>query len=154
SLTFPGAIYSAANLLVLARDVILNWFIVASILLVLGYASGYVGLFPIKMVLTWLLIVPGLVFVTHATAGLLLPKVMALEGLHKIAVIAGANDLGARLARQLQAAPLLGIQVAGLFDDRSAERRVSMEGVPSLGNLAALSEYVKSHHVDLIYVTL
>ncbi len=154
SLTFPGAIYSAASLLVLARDVLLNWLIVVVILLFLGYASGYLSVFPAGMVLTWLTVTPVLVLLTHATVALLLPKVMALEGLHRIAIIAGANELGARLAQQLQAAPLLGIQLAGLFDDRSSERRVSLDGVPSLGNLTALVEYVKSHNVDLIYVTL
>jgi putative colanic acid biosynthesis UDP-glucose lipid carrier transferase len=154
SLTFPGAVYNPSTLLGLARDVLLNWFIVLLILLFFGYASGYLSLFPAAMVLAWSVVVPVLVFIGHATIPYLLPKVLAIEGMRRTAVIAGGNDLGAKLVQQIHGAPLLGIQVAGLFDDRSTERRAEVDGVPTLGKLSALAEYVKSHHVDLIYITL
>jgi len=41
-----------------------------------------------------------------------------------------------------------------VFDDRRPERRTDMAGVPTVGNLSALAEYVKTNGVDLIYVTL
>jgi Undecaprenyl-phosphate glucose phosphotransferase len=154
SLTFPGAVYNPRTVLGLARDVLLNWFIVLLILLFFGYASGYLSLFPARMVLTWSAVVPLLVFMGHGTIPYLLPKVLAIEGMRRTAIIAGGNDLGAKLVQQLHGAPLLGIQVAGVFDDRSMERRAEVDGVPTLGKLAALAEYVKSHHVDLIYITL
>ena len=154
SLTFPGAIYTAGNLVALARDVLLNWFVVVLILLFFGYASGYLSLFPARMVLAWTAIVPGVVFLAHAAVPLLLPKVMAMEGLRRTAVIAGANELGAKLLHQIQGAPLLGIHLAGVFDDRRPERRAEMGGVPMLGNLSALADYVKAHSVELIYIAL
>jgi putative colanic acid biosynthesis UDP-glucose lipid carrier transferase len=154
SLTFPGAIYTAGSLLGLARDVLLNWFIVLVILLFFGYASGYLSLFPARMVLAWCLSVPVLVFLSHATIPVLLPKVLEMEGMLRIAVIAGGNELSAKLTQQIQGAPLLGIQIAGVFDDRGPERHVSSEGVPFLGNLSALASYVKNNRVDLIYITL
>ena len=154
SLTFPGPIYGAGSLAALARDVLLNWLVVILILLFFGYASGYLSLFPPGMVLVWCVTVPVLVFLTHAAMPFLLPKVIALEGLHRAAVIAGGNDLGAKLALQLQSAPLLGIQLAGVFDDRGADRRAQLEGVPTLGKLGAIGDYVKVNRVDLIYITL
>ena len=154
SLTFPGAVYNATTLLGLARDVLLNWFIVLLILLFFGYASGYLSVFPPAMVVAWSVVVPVLVFLSQATIPYLLPKVLAIEGMRRTAVIAGGNDLGAKLVRQIHGAPLLGIQIAGVFDDRRTERRVDVDGVPTLGKLAALADYVKSHHVDLIYITL
>ena len=154
SLTFPGAVYSPRTVIGLARDVLLNWFIVLLILLFFGYASGYLSLFPTRMVLTWSVAVPVLVFTGHATIPYLLPKVLAIEGMRRTAVIAGGNDLGAKLVQQIHGAPLLGIQVAGVFDDRSMERRAEVDGVPTLGKLSALADYVKSRHVDLIYITL
>ena len=154
SLTFPGAVYSATTLLGLARDVLLNWFIVLLILLFFGYASGYLSLFPPARVLAWSVVVPVLVFLSQATIPYLLPKVLAIEGMRRTAVIAGGNDLGAKLVSQIHGAPLLGIQIAGVFDDRRTERRIDVDGVPTLGKLAALADYVKSHHVDLIYITL
>ena len=70
------------------------------------------------------------------------------------AVIAGASDLGAKLARQLAGARLLGVWVVGVFDDRSEARRVKIDNVPVLGRLSDLPDYVKENHVDLIYITL
>ena len=154
SLTFPGAVYNPRTLLGLARDVLLNWFIVLLILLFFGYASGYLSLFPANMVLAWSIVVPVLVFIGHATIPYLLPKVLAIEGMRRTAVIAGGNELGAKLVQQIHGAPLLGVQVAGVFDDRTMERRAEVDGVPTLGKLSALADYVKSHHVDLIYITL
>jgi putative colanic acid biosynthesis UDP-glucose lipid carrier transferase len=154
SLTFPGAAYNPRSLLGLARDVLLNWFIVLLILLFFGYASGYLSLFPARMVLAWSVAVPVLVFVGHATLRHLLPKLLAIEGMRRTAVIAGGNDLGAKLVQQIKGAPLLGIQIAGVFDDRAMERRAEVEDAPTLGKLSALADYVKSHHVDLIYITL
>jgi len=153
SLTFPGSAYSAGSLVGLARDVVLSWLVVVLILLFCGYASGYLSLFPPVMVIAWCLLVPPLSFLAHATMPLLLPKVMAMEGMLRTAVIVGANDLGAKLALQLRTAPLLGIRLAGSFDDRAGERRADLE-VPTLGTLRAVSDYVKRHRIDLIYVTL
>jgi putative colanic acid biosynthesis UDP-glucose lipid carrier transferase len=154
SLTFPGAIYSASSLPGLARDVVLNWLVVVLILLFFGYASGYLSIFPVRMVLTWSAVVPMLLFTSHAAIPHLLPKVMAMEGMQRTALLVGASELGAKLASQIQSAPLLGIRLAGVFDDRRPERRAHMPQVPSLGKIDALAEYVKANHVDLIYVTL
>jgi putative colanic acid biosynthesis UDP-glucose lipid carrier transferase len=74
--------------------------------------------------------------------------------MHRSAVIVGANELAAKLAAQIQAAPLLGIRLAGVFDDRRPERRAPIADVPPLGKIEALTDYVKANGVDLIYVTL
>jgi len=154
SLTFPGAIYSSGSLFGLARDVLLNWAIVLIILLFFGYASGYVWTFPARMEVAWCAGVPIALFLAHAALPMLLPKLLALEGVRRNAVIAGSSELGAKLAAQISDSALLGIHLDGIFDDRRPERRVMIEEVPVLGRLDQLAEYVKSHHVDLIYITL
>ena len=154
SLTFPGAIYSGGGWLELAREVILNWFIVLVILLFFGYASGYLSLFPARMVLAWSIGVPLVLFVTHAALPLLLPKLLAMEGMRRTAVIAGSSELGAKLAARITGAPMLGVQLTGVFDDRRPDRRIRIGEVPVLGRLDQLAEYVKSNHIDLIYITL
>jgi len=154
SLTFPGTVYTARRMRDLSREIILNWLVVLVLLLLFGYVSGYLSLFPPRVALLWGITVPALMIVTHATLPLLLPKVMAMEGLHRIAVIAGENALGAKLAMELRSAPVLGIRLAGMFDDRGPERRTKLEGVATLGNLAALPEYARSNRVDLIYIAL
>ena len=154
SLTFPGAVYSAGSLPGLVREVILNWFIVLVILLFFGYASGYLSLFPSRMVVAWSVGVPIALSLTHATLPVLLPKVLAIEGIRRNAVIAGASELGAKLADQITGAPLMGIQLLGVFDDRRADRRINIDGVPVLGTLSQLADYIKANHIDLIYITL
>ena len=154
SLTFPGPPHSADSLGTLFRDVLLNWLVVLAVLFFFGYVSGYVSLFPQKLTLLWCVTVPVLMTITHATLPFLLPKVMAMEGLHRVAVIAGKNELAVKLATQLQSSPLLGIRLAGMFDDRGPERSARLDGVPTLGSFAALPDYAKSSRVDLIYITL
>ena len=154
SLTFPGAVYPAGSLPVLAREVILNWSIVLLILLFFGYASGYVRLFPPSMVAAWAMGVPVFLFLSHAMLRQLLPKVLAMDGVQRNAVIAGAGELGAKLAKQLVSGRGLGVRLVGVFDDRSEARRVQIDGVPLLGTLSRLPGYVKEHHVELIYITL
>jgi putative colanic acid biosynthesis UDP-glucose lipid carrier transferase len=154
SLTFPGAVYASGSMLALARDVLLNWCIVLTILLFFGYASGYLWGFPAAMVVAWSAGVPIALFFAHAALPLLLPKVLALEGVRRTAVIAGSSELGAKLAAQITGSALLGIHLDGIFEDRRPERRVMIEDVPVLGRLDQLADYVKSHHVDLIYITL
>jgi putative colanic acid biosynthesis UDP-glucose lipid carrier transferase len=153
SLTFPGAVYNSASLLGLARDVVLNWFIVLIILFFFGWASR-TGDFPPSMVIAWSVGVPISLFFAHATLPLLLPKLLALEGVRRTAVIAGSSELGAKLAAQITGAALLGIHLDGIFDDRRPERRVLIDDVPVLGRLDQLADYIKSRHVDLIYITL
>ena len=138
SLTFPGATYSASSLPGLAREVVLNWLVVVAILLFFGYASGYLSLFPLRMVLSWSAGVPMLLFLVHATAPLLAPRVLALESMRRTAVIAGASELGAKLTAQIASARLMGIQLRGVFDDRQVERRTKIEGVPCSARLSSL----------------
>lgn len=154
SLTFPGTTYTDSSPRTIAREIVLNWLVVAGILLFFGYASGYIVMFPLEMVASWCILVPVLLFTGHVSITVLLPKVIALDGMHRVAVIVGANRLGAKLATQLMHAPLLGIQLAGIFDDRGPERRVAIESVKSLGKMGGLAEYAKTHRLDLIYMAL
>jgi putative colanic acid biosynthesis UDP-glucose lipid carrier transferase len=83
-----------------------------------------------------------------------LPRVLAAEGLQRTAVIAGANGSGRDLGMHLRARTLLGIRFEGYFDDRSGYRDLNLEVDDNLGDLSELAEYVKRHHIDLIYITL
>jgi len=72
----------------------------------------------------------------------------------RVAVIAGEGELGRKLAERIQVTPFLGIRLAGFFDDRSPERIGGTEAGEILGSLNQVAAYVKTHHVDLIYITL
>src|SRR2546421_24534 len=82
-------------------------------------------------------------FGTHRLLPVVWPRVLAAEGMQKTAVIAGANDLGRRLAARLRQSPLLGISFAGYFDDRALGRLQHVAPRENLGGLSALADYAR-----------
>ncbi len=69
----------------------------------------------------------------------------------RLSVIAGARTIGTQLAQVIKQNPWSGAQLVGFFDDTEIG---DIEGIPVLGKLAELSEYVKTHHVDIVYLAL
>jgi putative colanic acid biosynthesis UDP-glucose lipid carrier transferase len=82
-----------------------------------------------------------------------LPRVLAVEGMRKVAVIAGANDLGRKLAERL-GDPMLGVRFAGYFDDRAPGRLQQLTDGQNLGGLSRLADYARANRVDVIYIAL
>ncbi len=66
-------------------------------------------------------------------------------------IIAGAGDLGRRLARWIEDNPWSGTKIIGFFDDKVTK---PVEGSPVLDNLEAIPAYIREHEVDIIYLTL
>jgi putative colanic acid biosynthesis UDP-glucose lipid carrier transferase len=123
------------------------------ILLFLGYATKYLGTFRLEVITTWMAAVPVALLAAHRAIPMLLPRILAIEGYRK-AIIAGSNESGLRLARQFRARSYLGIELAGFFDDRAAERLGNIVEGPVLGKIADIPTYVKHNRIDAIYVTL
>ena len=72
----------------------------------------------------------------------------------RTAVVGGVNEVGLRVMHQFRDNPYLGCRVVGFFDDRNLERLPSTEGVPTLGLISELAEFVKLNRVDHIYLAL
>jgi putative colanic acid biosynthesis UDP-glucose lipid carrier transferase len=85
---------------------------------------------------------------------LVLPRVLAAEGVQRVAVIVGGCEVGRALAERIRANPFLGSRVAGFFDDRSQDRISGVKQGEILGSLAQVAQYAKTHRVDLIYISL
>lgn len=69
-------------------------------------------------------------------------------------LIAGAGDAGALMLREMQSNRALGIEVIGFIDDDPAKRRLSVNGVPILGNRTAIPDLVKRHGIDQIIIAM
>jgi putative colanic acid biosynthesis UDP-glucose lipid carrier transferase len=154
SLTFPGRVPRGTSATAIARDVLSGWVLAVALLLMLGWATRTLGSFDERVLTAWVAVTPVALFAAHLATPLVLPRVLAAEGLQRVAIVAGAGSLGRRLAERIAAAPYLGIRVAGYFDDRAPSRLEGLENGRMLGNLGQLAEYAKKHRVDLIYVTL
>src|SRR5437762_833787 len=74
--------------------------------------------------------------------------------MRKTAVIAGANELGRRLAERLRVDPMLGMRFAGYFDDRGPGRLAELAPQENLGALERLADYCRANPVDVIYIAL
>jgi len=153
SLTFPASPPVATGNYALLQEISVNWLAIVFILLIFGWATRSLTAFPHEVLVTWGLTVPAVEFAVHRALPALLPKILALEGVQRSAVIVGAGELGRKLAQQVGASAL-GIRLLGFFDDRSNDRLNVPENHQLLGNIASLAEFVKNARVDLIYVTL
>ncbi len=154
SLTFPGHIPTRnGSRLVVAANVLIHWVVVAVLLLLLGWGTRTLGAFDQRMVVAWMLATPVAVTAAHLSFPVLLSRLMAVEGVRRVAIVAGGGDLARRLEQRAEELPYLGIRVAGYFDDR-APTRLNGSAERLLGTLDRLADYAKQHHIDLIYITL
>ena len=154
SLTFPGSTPKSTSVRGLAGDVLAGWFVIVALLLLLGWATQTLGHFDQRVILAWVLGTPVALFIAHLMVPVALSRLLAAESVQRVAVIAGAGDLGRNLAERIRGAPFLGIRFAGYFDDRDPARVPKVGPGEFLGSLGSLAEYAKTHRVDLIYITL
>ncbi len=153
-LAFPGA----ASLRLRPRDVVLNalasWSLIAGALLLLGYVTDYIWQFNRAFVLIWLLVAPICVIATRFAFRRLAPTIARFTGGARRAVICGVNTQGLALARRIVDSPYVTTELMGFFDNRAQDRHAGQHDFPFLGKLGDLPEYVKSRHVEIIYLSL
>lgn len=154
SLTFPGKAPAVDSVPALAGEVTASWCTTVAVLAVIGWATQTVEVFDQRVLLAWLLATPAARFAGHLALPPLLHRVYAARNVQRVAVIVGACELGRALAERLRSNPLLGVRVAGFFDDRGPVRTGEAAVGAVLGTLGELADYVKAQRIDLIYITL
>jgi putative colanic acid biosynthesis UDP-glucose lipid carrier transferase len=155
AMTFPGTLARAnGSAGELALDIAAGWFPVVGLLLFLGWASQTLNAFDPRVLLAWTFATPAALFAAHRLLPVLWPRLLAAEGLQKTAVIAGANDLGRKLAARIRENPLLGVRCVGFFDDRDAGRLGGIAPQQNLGSLSQLADHVRVNAIDVIYIAL
>lgn len=153
SLTFPGNTPRHSTVHTLAREVFSGWLVVAGLLLLIGWATKTLHSFDLRVIGAWAIATPFALLVVYLLTPVVLPFLLATEGVRRTAVIAGGGPLGRELAERIRANPFHGVRIAGYFEDRNPERLGTRAG-NTLGSLSQLAEYVKAHRIDLIYITL
>ena len=155
SMTFPGnPARDTVGAGELAGSIATSWLSIIGLLLLLGWASGTLAVFDPHAILAWLIATPPALFAAHRLVPVIVPRVLAAQGVQKTAVIAGANEAGLRLATRIRTNPFPSVRFTGYFDDRGDKRLESSGAGACLGSLDALAEYVKANHIDLIYIAL
>ena len=156
SLTFPNDARAEEG--TEARELLsaigVRWALTASALWLLGWSCDALSLFDTRVMVTWVLVTPVLLFAARRAWPALLARLLVVSGGQRAVVIAGANETGRRLADRIRANPSLGLRVAGFFDDRKLNRLDGFVQADLLGSLEQMAEFVKHHRVDVIYSAL
>ncbi len=139
---------------------LVTWTLTVPAFLVVGFVGGKfeAGQSPLlhRTLVGWFLLTAAFL-VGGRMAWRLVMQSLRRHGLNtRGAAIIGANDLGFRLARNIETAPQMGLKMVGFFDDRPPERRALVPGDVGkcLGNLDDLLERSRSGEVHIIYITL
>lgn len=154
SITFPGTSRLLFPVWKAIADIFYNWIWIVSLLLFLGFATGYVTLFAESALLTWLWVAPSSQIGAHLLLRATAPYVLMLQGPAQRAIIVGMNEQGVALADRINEARYSKIELSGFFDDRSQDRLAQTDQAVLLGKLSHLSQYVKENHIQMIYLSL
>jgi putative colanic acid biosysnthesis UDP-glucose lipid carrier transferase len=135
-------------------DVIFRWMLLLAVLLAVGYVTKSVTRYPRSIFLTWAVLTP--VALIAVTLGMqeFMRRVLMNAFENRSAIIAGYNGSSLELSRRLKSNPGMHLEVTGFFDDRSNDRLNMEEGTKLLGTLSDMSQYVKDHRIDVIFIAL
>jgi len=157
AMTYPGSMVrrgAAVRASALAVDVLTGWIPVVTLLALLGWATHTYDAFDPRVLAAWAIATPAALFVAHRIVPALAPRILGADVLGRVAVIAGANELGRQLAARLREDPLNGVHFAGFFDDRGPGRMEGVAAEENLGTLERLADYARTQRVDVIYIAL
>ena len=150
-LTFPGRSRLHVTLARLARDLVMSSLILIGLLILLGWTTGYLNVFPERAVLNWLWVAPACLIGTHLAFRLGAPLVLTRT---QRCVIVGMNDQGIALANRIHHNPYTDLSLAGFFDDRSVARQNDDGLYQTLGKLDEVAAYTVANHIHVIYLSL
>jgi len=154
SLTFPGASHLTAPPLRVIRHVLLSWLVIAGLLFIFAYGSGYIRYFDLELLQTWAWAAPASQLAAHFGLRLAAPNILDLQGQRRRAIVAGMNAQGLELARRMSDDPYSRTRVVGFFDDRGPARINAKDDFPILGTLKGLPAFARDNPVDHIYISL
>jgi putative colanic acid biosynthesis UDP-glucose lipid carrier transferase len=155
SLTFPGSTKINLSTGEVVSNTLVNWILIAGLLVAFGMATGYISYFPTAAIIAWAWMTP--VFMLMAIFGLriIAPVLIKLQGPTKRTIIVGINEQGLALAERLADNNYIAAELLGFFEDRSQDRIPAKDlKYPILGSLDEIASYVKEHRVNIIYLSL
>lgn len=134
---------------------LLNWAITLPLFVVLALLTGFASILDRSLIAVWFISAAGFALFARVAARASQEALRANGWFTQRYAIAGVNELGFQLARNIQEAPGTGLQLIGFYDDRPEERHgdVPEDVGAKLGNLDQLLEQARNREVDAVYVT-
>ena len=138
----------------MANYILGSWMMVTGALFLLGAVTGYLDRYVNLPTLIWLLVTPLAIAAQHAGMRYALLRYLRAPGNKRRAIVIGATEVARHLTDALKSQAQGGIAIEGVFDDRSVSRIAYTDGPPLRGRMGDVSDYVKHHRIDVIYITL
>lgn len=154
AVTFPGTPRLHTSFWRLLTNVVVSWLWIAALLALLAFSTHYDEEFSTRSLAIWLIVAPLSQIGAHLALRKFAPHLLDLQGPAQRAIIVGKNDQGVALATRIAGAPYSRIEFSGFFDDRDRQRLPDSDDFPMLGALSSISEYVKAHGIQLIYLSM
>jgi putative colanic acid biosynthesis UDP-glucose lipid carrier transferase len=153
------ALYPAsrgATLRTESTQVAAAWCAVVGATLFLGYAFKVTAFYSRLAVGFWFVLAPALLVAWRALVRTALRKLRSLGYNTRKVAIVGTGARGVEVARTVLAAPWMGLQLVGAYDDRDPVPGRVADDMPCtrLGKIEDLVESARRGVVDIIYVTL
>jgi putative colanic acid biosynthesis UDP-glucose lipid carrier transferase len=131
-----------------------SWMVICGILLLLGYMTKTSDWYSRKLLLSWALVTPFLITLSYIAIARIVGRLSTSSKTGRRAIIAGATEVGQRLANRLAENPLFGLTVDGFFEDRDVSRIEWADDHVILGTLSEIGNYVRSHDIAVVFITL
>lgn len=138
-------------------SIVLQWILVISIVMLVGFASKATDNFSRQVLIAWFLITPAVLVLMHVIICFFARRWLFAEFEASKAIIVGVNDSSRKLASQFNKNPLLGVSCMGFFDDRQVDRILKKKQPKSetlLGSIGSVAKFVKAHNLQHIYIAL
>jgi putative colanic acid biosynthesis UDP-glucose lipid carrier transferase len=138
-----------------AGCVIVTWLGACALVLATTLVSDRLASIPRAVAVTWFIGTPLLIVLAH-TALRVVQRYLFARGINtRTFAVVGVNDLGFQLAKNIAAAPEMGLRLIGFYDDRPENRRPNIpdESGPYAGNISQLVADARRGVVDRIYIT-
>ncbi len=133
-----------------------SWMMTLLVLALLGYATRTGQDFARSVMLAWAVLAPTVVGLGRMSLRIVQQGLMLRGiGTRRIA-IAGLNELGIQVTKNVAEDPSLGFKMLGFYDDRDEMRSASWDvtSSPLQGNLSELVALARNGGVDTVFITL
>jgi FlaA1/EpsC-like NDP-sugar epimerase len=132
--------------------------LVAIVIIGLFSFNVFTGFPRSVLIIDWLtsvFLVGGLRFALRVFAENLSIASVTPKAIHnQRALIIGAGDAGALMAREMQKNPQLNLQPIGFLDDNPAKQHQQIYGIPVIGTINDLAKVLDSHNVNEVIIAI
>ena len=140
------------RLLAYMRDTVFGWLIIVTILIFLGYATKFQNQFSEKVLLTWFIVTPLILIISHIMVRSIIAN-WYTKGKLRSTIVIGANETSLEFIKHIADLPFLLINYHGFFDERD-NSRIAGDFGPHLGGLTDVIPYIHKHNVEMIFISL